>query len=278
MFENRKLVIATKHNKERVIAPLVLQYLGIADLQSSEFDTDSLGTFSGEIVRKDDSITTVRNKCIQAMELANCDLGIANEGSFGNHPTLFFSTADEEFMIFIDRKNNLEIIERIISVETNYCQEEITTEAELNDFLQKVQFPSHAVILRKSSEDHSELYKGLQDKEEVLSLCNDFWKKYGKVTIETDMRAMYNPTRMQVIEQLTEKLMQKITSTCPSCNTPGFSVTKAIPGLPCESCFAPTKSTLSYILTCTSCLHSEEKMYPHGKKSEDPMYCDFCNP
>ncbi len=278
VFENRKLIIATNHDKDRVIAPLVHKYLGITNTFTTDFDTDSLGTFTGEIERKADPISTVRAKCIQAMELANCDLGIANEGSFGNHPTLFFCPSDEEFMIFIDRKNNLEIIERIISTDTNYNQAELISEEELNSFLQKVLFPSHGVILRKSQEDSIEIYKGLQGEQEVRKIFKRLLNNYGKVLIETDMRAMYNPTRMKVIEQLTEKLMQKINSTCPKCGTPGFSATKAIPGLPCESCFAPTRSTLSYILTCTYCLHSEEKMYPHKKKTEDPMYCDFCNP
>lgn len=278
MFEHRTLIIGTKHNKERVIAPLVRKYLGVKDIQISNFDTDTLGTFSGEVERTEDPFITVRNKCIQAMELVNCDLGIANEGSFGNHPTLFFCPADEEWMIFIDRKNNLEISERIISTQTNYRQAEISTEIELHDFLQKVQFPSHAVILRKSSNEVTDLYKGLQNEDHVLSVFKDLLQKYGKVTIETDMRAMFNPTRMQVIEQLTEKLMQKINSTCPSCSTPGFSVSKANAGLPCASCCAPTNSTLSYILSCNSCSYTEERMYPHGKKTEDPTYCNFCNP
>jgi hypothetical protein len=90
MFAGRNLLIASKHKKERVIAPLVVEALGIKDVFISDFDTDSLGTFSGEISRKEDPITTVRNKCLKAMELSNCDLAIANEGSFGPHPSFLF--------------------------------------------------------------------------------------------------------------------------------------------------------------------------------------------
>jgi len=54
VFENRKLIIATKHDKERVIAPLVNKYLGINKTFTTDFDTDSLGTFTGEIERKED--------------------------------------------------------------------------------------------------------------------------------------------------------------------------------------------------------------------------------
>ena len=80
MFENRKLLIATKHGKEQVIAPLVEQALGVSCFVTTKFDTDTLGTFSGEVPRKEDALSTLRNKCLLAMEKNGCELGIANEG------------------------------------------------------------------------------------------------------------------------------------------------------------------------------------------------------
>ena len=90
MFQNRKLVIATKHQKEIVIAPILEKELGVICFINEDFDTDTLGTFTGEIERKLDPISTVREKCIKAMDLSNCDMGVASEGSFGPHPSLFF--------------------------------------------------------------------------------------------------------------------------------------------------------------------------------------------
>ncbi|MEO8416380.1 MAG: DUF6671 family protein [Ginsengibacter sp.] len=89
MFENRILVIATKHKKEKIIAPLFEAAFGIKCFAPENFDTGSLGTFTGEIERKEDPITTMRNKCLQAMQISNFDLGVASEGSFGPHPTVF---------------------------------------------------------------------------------------------------------------------------------------------------------------------------------------------
>jgi hypothetical protein len=43
--------------------------------------------------------------------------------------------------------------------------------------------------------------------------------------VETDMRAMYNPSRMTVIQNATKKLVEKINSCCPNCNIPGFGIT-----------------------------------------------------
>lgn len=89
MFEGRKVLIATKHKKELVIAPILEKELSISSYVSEQFDTDILGTFSGEIERKDDALTTLRNKCIHAANASNSDLVIASEGSFGAHPSIF---------------------------------------------------------------------------------------------------------------------------------------------------------------------------------------------
>lgn len=92
------------------------------------------------------------------------------------------------------------------------------------------------------------------------------------------MRAMYNPTRMKVIEKTTNKLVDKINSFCPQCNTPGFGISDAKQGLPCSLCGCPTRSTLSHIHTCNKCSFTREEMYPHKKLNEEPTYCDYCNP
>ena len=81
LFAGRKLVIATKHHKEKVIASLLEEAFDVKCFIPENFDTDLLGTFTGEIERKDGPIITIRNKCLQAMELSNCDLGIASEES-----------------------------------------------------------------------------------------------------------------------------------------------------------------------------------------------------
>lgn len=70
MFKGRNLLIATKHEKEKVIAPILEKELGVKCVVATNLDTDALGAFTGEVERKDDPVTTARNKCIMAMELA----------------------------------------------------------------------------------------------------------------------------------------------------------------------------------------------------------------
>jgi hypothetical protein len=278
MFKGRSLVIATKHKKEDVIAPAIEAALSVTCFVNDNFDTDELGTFSGEIERKLDPLSTARQKCLLAMELSNCDLGIASEGSFGAHPSIPFGSADDELLIFIDKKNHLEVVVRELSMDTNFNGKTITNEKDLLEFAELVKFPSHGLILRKSKQDTKSIIKGITHLNDLLEGFHKLYDSYGSVFVETDMRALFNPSRMSVIETATHKLVEKIKSCCPNCNLPGFGVTDVKKGLPCALCGGPTSSTLSFVYQCKQCNFKNEALHPHDKTEEDPMYCDFCNP
>lgn len=278
MFSGRKLVIATKHSKEKVLSPVLEKHLGVKCFVPENFDSDVLGTFTGEVERLADPVATARQKCLMAMELGRCDTAVASEGSFGAHPAIHFIPADDEILLFLDKKNNLEIIVRELSTDTNFNGNTISTLKQLSEFAEQVSFPSHGIIIRTAQDEFTEIVKGITDWETLKETFNHFISSYGKAYVETDMRAMYNPTRMSVIEKAANKLVEKINSFCPHCNTPGFGVTDSKPGLKCMQCHFPTQSTLSYIYTCQKCTFTSEKKYPKGKLEEDPMYCDVCNP
>lgn len=278
MFKDRKIVIATKHKKEQVLGSILERELGVKCIVSENIDTDKLGTFSGEIGRYDDPITTARTKCLMAIEATGCDLAIASEGTFGMHPEIFFLPANDELLFFLDKKNNLEIIARELSTETNHCAAELSSLEELLVFAEKAGFPSHGLILKKGKNDFSEMIKGIVDKQQLINCFEKLIAKQGVAHVETDMRAMYNPTRMKVIEKAAHKLIKKINSLCSDCNTPGFGITNANQGLPCELCNCPTRSTLSYVYKCQKCSFVKEEKFPHGKMKEEATYCDVCNP
>lgn len=277
-FSGRRLLVVTKHHKEQVISPLFERELGVKCHLSKKFDTDTLGTFSGEITRKNDVLTTLRKKCWEGMQSENFDLAIATEGSFGNHPTVFFAPANDEFIMLLDKKNNLEIIERVLSLETNYDSSVIHTKEDLKAFLDKVQFPSHAVIIKNAEKDWTRIEKGICDFETIEKIFHELNAAGQPCFIETDMRAMYNPTRMKIIKEVSLKLINKLHSVCPECSYPGFGVVSTEAGLLCGSCNMPTKSISAYQYQCKNCNYTSKVLYPNGKKIEDPMYCDFCNP
>jgi len=278
MFKGRNLLIATQHGKEKIIAPIFEKEFGVNCIVNNKFDTDSLGTFSGEIERKNDVFTTLKQKCFLALEHYKCDLVISSEGSFGSHPSAFFLPANEEYLMFLDLKNNLEIIVKELSTSTNFNGSFICNQKELIEFSTKVKFPSHGLILKSDEHHFSKIYKGISNQKDLKLKFKELLNSFGKVFVETDMRACYNPTRMSVIEQTTLKLVKTIQSKCPNCEMPGFAITDLKKGLRCNLCNSPTNSILSEIYKCKGCHYIKEEKFPKNKEKEDPMYCDYCNP
>ncbi len=272
-LKNKTIAVASKHEKEKVIQPL-FDVKFDSDFLSCNIDTDQLGTFSGEIERILTPYEAAIEKCRMAFNVTNTDFAISSEGSFGPHPTLFFIPANEELIVFMSRNEELIIWAKHISTETNYNKIENPNAEQLSDFLEKVQFPSHKVIFKSKTR----IEKGIDDVNVLKQLIQGCKHQNETFQIETDMRAHCNPTRMKVIEETTIKLLEKLNSFCPSCETPGFSVQEVVKGLPCAQCGLKTESTLKHIKICNSCNHHEDILYPRGIKTEDPMYCAFCNP
>lgn len=278
MFAGREVTIVTKHGKEQVIGPCLQSLTGVSWKVADGVDTDQLGTFAGEIERADDPITCARRKCLLALEQTDCDLVLSSEGSFGPHPTIGFIPANEEILLLMDRRHNREIIARVLSTSTNYHGEQIRSREELSEFIKRVEFPSHGLIIRAAQNDFTGLQKGITDPVVLHNLFASIVKLNGSAYVETDMRAMFNPTRMNVIKETALRLAYKMNSRCPECGTPGFDISEYAPGLPCAQCNAPTRSSLIAVSTCSHCSYTHQQYYPKGKKVEDPTYCDYCNP
>lgn len=276
-FAGRKVVIATMHKKEEVIVP-VLKQLGLIPVIPKYFDTDRFGTFSGEIERLNDPLQTARLKCKAASEQYDCSLAISSEGSFGPHPGILFASADDEIVVLSDLQNGLEFKARIVTTNTNFYGAVMKSWQDVEQFANAALFPSHALIARKEKNALDGIVKGIHTWEHLREVALTYLHTQEQFFLETDMRAMFNPTRMKVIEEVTLKLLSSIRCLCPQCKTPGFDVIEVVAGLPCELCSLPTKSTLSHVLGCQKCNYTEERRYPHQKTCESPMYCDWCNP
>ncbi len=281
LFTNRIAVLATMHKKEEVIAPL-LEELGMKVVIPADFNSDIFGTFTRDIKRPGTQIETARLKAEKALEITGEKIAIASEGSFAPHPTLPYISSNKEVVIFIDKKQDLEIIGEELSIETNHNHQVIQNLETALDFAKKVGFPEHGLIVmfNENSKDSSEVIKGINTEEKLIETVNIALKNSptGKVYLETDMRAMYNPTRMKNIEKATHNLISKIKSFCPKCSTPGFSITQRIQGLPCAMCYTPTLLTKSVIYQCKKCGFKKERLFPDAMEFADPGQCMYCNP
>ncbi len=283
LFYNRKALIVTKHNKEKVIAPILREALGLHISVAVKVDTDEFGTFSGEIERPDSQYNTAKLKILKAFELyPDAEIAIASEGAFNPHPDCAFIPLNTEIVLLIDRKNQLEISAKYLSLSVSVKEETVSTMEEAWAFIEILGFPENGVIIKAGNNKNNKpyIFKDATTRsclEAALLFFFDI-SVDGKITMQSDMRAHLNHVRMENIRLATVELLKIIQSVCTDCNTPGFDVKEVIKGLPCSLCNAPTRSTLSYIYECKKCKHQQEKLYPHGKKYEDAGLCDCCNP
>lgn len=275
------IVLATKHSKERAISPPFRKKLGLRVVVPDEIDTDTLGTFTGEVERRGTMLETAFAKARLGMDLTGFKLGMASEGSFGPHPLLPFAVANHEVLAFIDDQNGFQIFEQILSEKTNFAHAKVSSFHELDKFLQKAKFPSHAVVVRPNLNKETKfIYKGLQSVEQLKDTVNHCRKISDDnfALVETDMRAHLNPTRMQILRRLAVKLARRLRSTCAKCQTPGFGLVDVERGLKCAICGLPTLMVKAEIHACAKCDYQEERLRRNQPTTADPTYCQFCNP
>ncbi|MEW6497478.1 MAG: DUF6671 family protein [Cyanobacteriota bacterium] len=280
-FHNRVGVLATMHHKEKVMAPILEEELGIKVVVPQDFNTDAFGTFTRETKRTGDQLEAARLKAKAALALTNETLALASEGTFAPHPAIPYLACDREIVVLIDTINNLEIFGQEVSTDTNFHHKTIQTLEEAFEFAKKVGFPQHGlVVMEPSSESKQEIIKGIITEKQLIEAVELVLNHSpnGKAHIETDMRALYNPTRMKIIEKATRDLIRKLKQACPQCSCPGFEVTERKSGLPCELCGWFTPMTLVAVYHCKKCNFSQEVLFPDGIEKADPAQCEYCNP
>jgi hypothetical protein len=272
-FRERTLAIISKHKKESVLQPLWQQRTGGPVCIIDDFDTDAFGTFSGTVTRKKNALDTLREKLTAGLHFSNRSFGLASEGSFGPHPHLPFLTCNEELVMLIDFEHDLEITGRAISTETNFSSVTVQQWPEVSEYLTRAQFPEHGIVIRLADGMQIQFTHSCEELQEIIMPC---LQRGEPVTLETDMRAMANPTRLRVIGQAMENLLEKIYRVCPDCQKPGYAIQQMIAGLPCAWCGAETRLPKAALYCCTGCGFSETRTL--SDRTADPGVCDHCNP
>jgi hypothetical protein len=280
-FQNRSCILATMHKKERVMAPLLEQQLQMQVSVPEGFNTDIFGTFTRDIKRWGNQLETARFKAKKALNHTGASLAITSEGSFFPHPTAPYLVCDRELVLLVDEVNKIEIVGNEISLDTNFAHTTIETLEDALSFAQKVGFPSHGLVVMSNSQpsNSDKIFKGIVTEKDLVDAVNtiiDSSEK--KAHLETDMRAMYNPTRMKVIAKATQNLINTILHHCPNCDCPGFDIVETLSGLCCALCNSPTNLIKSEIYQCQKCNFKQIKDFPKDIKFADPMYCNYCNP
>ncbi len=257
IYEKQTVLLITKHKKAIAIAPVFRELLG-TQIEELELDTDTLGTFTGEVQRIGNAYECARKKCLWGLEHNNTYFGIASEGSFGPHPSIPGAFSDLEILYFRDRKNDFELTITHLSSKSNFGAQSISDVDQLLKFASSVSFPSHALIVRPNQPAKTPMiFKGISCQSDLLEAYEESRQHSvdHQVCVETDMRAHMNPTRMAVIREAAELMAHRLASPCPTCQTPGWGMTAVERGLRCEVCGLPTEMIQYRIFGCTKCAY-----------------------
>lgn len=269
------------HGKERAIGPALMRVLPLAGVQViDQVETDRFGTFTGEVGRPLEPLQACMAKARHGAEVGGLDLVIASEGSFFPYPPAPFMPCDEEVLVLYDKRDERFFEHRYTSLRTVFGGEVCSDRLQLLDFARRMQFPAHGLVVRPREQWRSgnEQVKGITSEGALLGIAERLISNHGSCWVETDMRAMMNPTRMEVIGETAERFAGELSEPCPACGACWFRVSKAMPGLPCAMCGWPTPATRAYVRSCWACGHSSTSPRPDGRATESPQHCGNCNP
>ncbi len=113
------------------------------------------------------------------------------------------------------------------------------SDTDVEPILAKIKFPSHAVCLQ-DAKSLTVIAKGITDKSLFDDIMQEGFKNHPTLLLSTDMRAIMNPSRMQVIGELAEQFALRLKHCCPDCYCPGFGIIKTSGALPCSLCHTPS--------------------------------------
>ena len=267
--------MATKHDKAKLVRQHFKDILAMA-VQEVLVDTDVFGTFAGEIERVGTPLETAVKKAQLGIKTSGNPYAIASEGSVGPDPFFGFVNANIETMVFVDTELDIQVHETIKSNEITAFSTS-TLKNDLGVFLQKTDFPNHAVIVKPHIGQGA--HKGIRDLRTLEKAITDSRDQSadGEAIIESDLRAMCSPSRQKNISAVGLKLVQRLSHTCPECQTPGWGLKSYIRGVECSQCGELSEEAISReVMGCFKCEFTV--LGAVINLTLDPARCMSCNP
>ena len=256
----QRVSFLTCHDKARLVVE-ALAPLGLRIDALSSYDTDHFGTFSREVPRQGSAHDTARGKAQLACSLGATRYGLGSEGSFARDPHLGWLPWDYEILCLWDAQLQYPVFAMASSGATNYAQIEISSLEQAQRFMQRARFPEHALILGRPGEPW--FHKGVRDPNWLSDQLQWLLAREASVWLETDMRAHLNPLRQKVIRAAAEQLAQRLGSTCPRCQAPGFAVARSEPDLISGDRGLGTALAATQMWQCPACEYRERQVLGH---------------
>ncbi|WP_395713878.1 DUF6671 family protein [Reyranella sp.] len=278
-YTGQAIGLSTIHAKEQAMRPPFRRLLGAHITVAPDVDTDTLGTFSGEIPRPDALVETTFLKAELAFRTLDVDCAVASEGSYGPIVRVPFVASGVEAMAFIDRRRGIRLVETLGTERTNWRLHRFPAgDPAVPEAVKAMGFPRYGVFVI-SSTDPTKPIKDLTRLEDVVAAVDSEARRSeeGLAIVIADMRAHRNPTRMQVLRALSWKLARRLQCLCPKCQAPGFGLTQSRRGLPCEACGTPTHWVDFEIDACTACGHAAVRPRKDGRRTAPKRACQSCS-
>lgn len=213
------ILIATMHGKEVVLGP-VLAALGFQVLLPIGYDTDALGTFSGDVRRPGTAFDAALEKARRACDATGVARAVSSEGTYRPSQLLFPGARNAELLAFVDRETGFECVEYVTDTPTRFDNGRVPPDInapEVRALLALIGWPQTKVLVVPHDPGVGVVmpewvYKGIGDEQalaEAFEVCarhsTDGW-----VHLETDLRAHMNPSRMISIAQVAERLSARL--------------------------------------------------------------------
>jgi hypothetical protein len=269
--------MATKHHKTALVQPSLANIVGL-DVIEVPVDTDTLGTFSGEIERIASPLDTAIAKARLGMRASGHQIGIASEGAIGPSPEVPFLPVCTELVVLVDDVLDIIITGTATAYDIVAVTADIEATSDLTSFLRRAQFPRHAMIVSALDATTPMVIKGIEDLSTLLEAIrtSTAHSACGRARVETDLRAHRCPSRRRIIERAALDLATRAATACPTCSTPGYGPIRNEIGVPCAWCGRDTDTIRNRIHGCKKC--GIEHCETTRTGLADPGLCGWCNP
>jgi hypothetical protein len=277
-YSKERIALATIHNKDRAIAPPFRRLLGAEIVVAGGIDTDTLGTFSGDIPRPGPLVETCLAKAEMAFQASDADCALASEGSYGPIDRVPLGPAGVEIMAFVDRRRGVRIVETLTTHRTNWRLWRFRPgDPAVRAAAKAIGFPEFGLFVMRNT-DFSEPMKDLATIDQVVAAVDREARRSddGQALLISDMRAHRNLTRMKVLRALAWKLAKRLGRLCPGCGAPGFGHIDSRRGLPCEGCGTATHWIDFEIDGCSACGHAVARPRKDGRRTAPKLSCQSC--
>jgi len=275
-YASAHAVLATKHHKLTLIAPPLAERAGLV-VDTVEVDTDTLGTFTGEVPRRQGPLKTAIAKARLGMRATGARLGLASEGTIAPDPSVPLIVVDHEYVVLVDEEHDLVIVGQARSDAIRMYHRVLTPRDDVAGLLEEADVPPHHLIVRPRTPQVGGITKAVADHRalrEAIALASRFDPE-GLVVLETDLRAHLCPSRQPTIARAAEDLGSRLATCCPRCHRPGFGMERRLGGLPCEACGAEVAVPATEEFACPSCRYHELRTSP--KLTADRAQCPVCS-